>query len=124
MIYAEHGKEQDAFVAFVERALGVLAKEEYASFLSLFDGSRLTERELVSALRYLDERRPVLRVDDPAQVKCSRQDFCFFVFRDGSGYRLEYDLTTAGERNDLTLQVEFFKEKDRYIAVLDDLHTL
>ncbi len=32
MIYAEQGREQDVFIAFVEDALGKLAKEDYTSF--------------------------------------------------------------------------------------------
>jgi len=123
MIYAEQEKEQDVFVAFVEKALGKLAKEDYAAFLSMFDRS-MTEAELIFCLRYLDETRPILKIDDPAQVKSQNQRVDLFTFRDGSGYRMDYDLTTNGETNDLTVQVEFLKEKDGYLVVLDDLHTL
>ncbi|MBD5510119.1 MAG: hypothetical protein HDR08_02525 [Lachnospiraceae bacterium] len=124
MICAEKGKEQDSFTAFVEYALGILAKEDYASFLSLFDSSRLTEQDLILALKYLDETRPILKIDDPILTKSTYQDMLLIPFRDGSGYHMDYDLTTAGERNDLTIQIEFLKEADGYLAVLDDLHTL
>jgi len=123
MIYAEHGKEQDVFIAFVEDALGKLAKEDYASFLSLFDRS-MTEPDLIFCLRYLDKTRPVLKIDDPAQVKSQNQRIDLFTFSDGRGYCMDYDLTTNGEINDLTIQVEFLKEKDGYVVALDDLHTL
>ncbi len=123
MIYAEQGKEQDVFIAFVEDALGKLAKEDYTSFLSMFDRS-MTEPELILCLRYLDKTRPVLKIDDPAQVKSQNKRVDLFVFRDGRGYHMDYDLTTNGEINDLTLQVEFLKEKDGYVVALDDLHTL
>ncbi len=124
MIYAEKGKEQDSFTAFVEYALGVLAKEDYTSFLSLFDSSRLAEQDLILALKYLDETCPVLKIDDPALVKSKYQDILLIPFRDGSGYHMDYDLTTGGERNDLTIQIEFLKEADGYMVALDDLHTL
>ena len=124
MIHAENGKEQERFITFVEDALGILAKQDHTSFLALFDRSRLTEPDLTLALRYLDETRPILKIDDPAQVKNKRPEIYFGAFHDGSGYHMDYDLTTDGERNDLTLQVEFLKEKDGYIAVLDDLQTL
>ena len=123
MIYLERGKERECFVAFVEDALGKLAKEKYISFLSLFDRS-MTESDLISCLRYLDETRPIQKIDGPAQVKCQNQRIDLFTFADGKGYHLDYDLTTNGKINDLTIQVEFIKEKDRYIVVLDDLHTL
>lgn len=125
MIYAEKGKEQECFIDFVEKALGILAQEKYRDFLAVFDNSRiLTEEDLISALQYLDETRPVLKIDDPKQVKSQNQEIYLVAFRDGSGYCMDYDLTTDGEMNDLTLQVEFLKEGDGYIVSLDDLHTL
>ena len=68
MIYAEKGKERECFIDFVEKALGILAKEKYRDFLAVFDNSRiLTEQELISALQYLDETRPALYVTDGEQ---------------------------------------------------------
>lgn len=124
MVYAESGKERERFIAFVENALGILARQDYTSFFALFDSSRLTEQDLMLALRYLDETRPILKIDDPARVKNKCPEVYFSSFRDGSGYHMDYDLTTDGARNDLTIQVEFLKEKNGYTAVLDDLHTL
>lgn len=125
MIYTEKGKEQECFIDFVEKALGILAQEEYRDFLAVFDSSRiLTEEDLISALQYLDETRPVLKIDDPKQVKSKNQEIYLSTFRDGSGYYMDYDLTTNGEINDLTLQIEFLKKGDGYIVSLDDLHTL
>ena len=125
MIYAEKGREQECFIDFVEKALGILDKEKYRDFLAVFDNSRiLTEQELISALQYLDETRPVLKIDDPKQVKSQNQEIELFTLRDRSGYCMDYDLTTDGEMNDLTLQVEFLKKGDGYIVSLDDLHTL
>ena len=125
MIYAEKGKEQECFIDFVEKALGILPKEKYRDFLAVFDNSRiLTEQELISALQYLDETRPVLKIDDPKQVKSQNQEIELFTLRDGSGYCMDYDLTTDGEINDLTLQIEFLKKGVGYIVSLDHLHTL
>lgn len=125
MIYTEKGKEQECFIDFVEKALGILAQEKYHDFLVVFDNSRiLTEEDLISALQYLDETRPVLKIDDPKQVKSKNQEIYLSTFRDGSGYYMDYDLTTNGEINDLTLQIEFLKKGDGYIVSLDDLHTL
>ena len=125
MIYAEKGKEQDCFIDFVEKALGILAKEKYQEFLAVFDSSRiLTEQDLIFALQYLDETRPVLKIDDPKQVKSQNQKIDLFTFRDGSGYCMDYDLTTDCKINDLTLQIEFLKKGNGYTVSLDDLHTL
>ena len=125
MIYAEKGKEQECFIDFVEKALGILAQEKYRDFLAVFDSSRiLTEEDLISALQYLDETRPVLKIDDPKQVKNQNQEIYLVALRDGSGYCMDYALTTDGEINDLTLQIDFLRKGDRYIVSLDDLHTL
>lgn len=125
MIYAEKGKEQECFIDFVEKALGILAQEKYHDFLVVFDNSRiLTEEDLISTLQYLDETRPVLKIDDPKQVKNQNQEIYLVALRDGSGYCMDYALTTDGEINDLTLQIEFLKKGDGYIVSLDDLHTL
>ena len=125
MIYAEKGKEQECFIDFVEKALGILAQEKYHDFLVVFDNSRiLTEEDLISTLQYLDETRPVLKIDDPKQVKTQNQEIYLVALRDGSGYCMDYALTTDGEINDLTLQIEFLKKGDGYIVSLDDLHTL
>ena len=102
-----------------------MAQEKYRDFLAVFDNCRiLTEEDLISALQYLDETRPVLKIDDPKQVKSQNQEIYLVALRDGSGYCMDYDLTTDGEMNDLTLQVEFLKKGDGYIVSLDDLHTL
>ena len=57
-------------------------------------------------------------------MKNQNQEIYLVALRDGSGYCMDYDLTTDGEMNDLTLQVEFLKKGDGYIVSLDDLHTL
>ena len=125
MIYAEKGKEQECFIDFVEKALGILAQEKYHDFLVVFDNSRiLTEEDLISALQYLDKTRPALKIDDPKKVKNQNQEIYLVALRDGSGYCMDYALTTDGEINDLTLQIEFLKKGDGYIVSLDDLHTL
>lgn len=124
MIYVEKGKEQEQFIAFIEYAIGILSEENYTSFLKLFDSRRLTERDLILALKYLDESRCAVKVDNPAQTKIKNQIININSFNDDSGYWIDYDLTTDGEFNDLTIQIEFLKQKDEYLVVLDDLHTL
>lgn len=124
MIYAEKGKEQDSFIDFVEKALGKLSEEKYSDFLAMFDSSRLTEQDLIFALKYLDNTNPVQKIDNPLLVKSKNQRIEFFTYRDGRGYAMDYDLTTDGEINDLTIQIEFLKKENGYAAGLDDLHTL
>ncbi|RGC23187.1 hypothetical protein DXA09_07920 [Absiella sp. AM54-8XD] len=123
MIKVETGKEKDCFVAYIEQALAKLSIEDDDAFLSLFDTSRLSKKDLILALRYLDETQPVMKIDDPTSTK-NKQDIYLEAFNDGSGYFMDYDLMTDGELNDLTLQVEFIKKENGYFVVLNDLRTL
>jgi len=102
----------------------ILSKEDYASFLALFDASRLTEEDLIRALKYLDETRPILKIDDPMLIKSKNQHTYLSTFSNGSGYHMDYDLTTEGEINDLTIQVDFEKREKGYAVMLDDLHVM
>lgn len=124
MIYVHKGKEREQFIAFVEHALSILAEENYASFLTLFDSSRLEEQDIILALKYLDESRSTVRVDNPAQIKRENQGVDIHRYNDGSGYWMDYDLTTDGAPNDLTIQIDFLKKEEGYFVVLEDLHTL
>ena len=124
MIYVDKGREQEQFISFVEHALSILAEENYTSFLMLFDSSRLAEQDLILALKYLDDSRSTVGVDNPAQIKRDNQRVDIYTYNDGSGYGMDYDLTTDGELNDLTIQIDFLKQKEGYFVVLDDLHTL
>lgn len=124
MIYAEEGKEQEKFIDFAENALGILAREKYSDFLAVFDSSRLTEQDLYLALRYLDDTQPMVKIDDPVLLKDRLQRIDFLAYTDGRGYCMDYDLTTNGEPNDLTVQIEFLKKDNGYFVELDDLHTL
>ena len=123
MIKVETGKEKDCFVAYIEQALAKLSIEDDDAFLSLFDTSRLSKKDLIFALRYLDETQPVMKIDDPTSTK-NKQDIYLEAFDDSSGYFMDYDLMTDGELNDLTLQVEFIKKENGYFVVLNDLRTL
>ena len=123
MIKVETGKEKDCFVAYIEQALAKLSIKYDDAFLSLFDTSRLSKKDLILALRYLDETQPVMKIDDPTSTK-NKQDIYLEAFNDGSGYFMDYDLMTDGELNDLTLQVEFIKKENGYFVVLNDLRTL
>ena len=47
MIKVETGKEKDCFVAYIEQALAKLSIEDDDAFLSLFDTSRLSKKDLI-----------------------------------------------------------------------------
>ena len=61
--------------------------------------------------------------DVPFTGKGSR--FYVYVFNNGKGFAVDYDLSTDGQPNDLTLQMEFFDDENGgYNAFVDDCHVL
>lgn len=52
------------------------------------------------------------------------QQLNFYHFNNGSGFHVDYDLTTDGELNDLTLQMEFLYEGEGLRPVFLGLHVL
>ena len=124
MLNVEQGKEKSIFISYIEKAIKLLSREEYASFISFFDYSHLSEEDLKLALRFYDETYPILKIDDPTVIKCNNRGTYLIRFLDGSGYHMDYDLTTDGEINDLTMQVVFRKCDSGYEFILDDLHCL
>lgn len=124
MIQVELGQEERGFVSFIENTLSKLAEEKYDIFLSMFDSSRISEDGLILALRFLDEDLPAIKIDNPMKVKFNERHIDIGQYKNGSGYWMDYDLTTNGQPNDLTVQVKFLKQDIYYFVSLEDLHTL
>lgn len=124
MIHVKTGQEEKGFISFIENAISKLAKEEYTAFLDMFDDSRVSNGGLILALKYLDEDCPIMKIDDPLEIKYSGQHIDIGQYHDGSGYYMDYDLTTDGKLNDLTIHIEFLKHGADYFISLEDLHTM
>ena len=124
MIKVEMGREEEGFISYIEKTISKLAKEAYDAFLGMFDNSRISRDGLILALKYLDEEWPITKIDNPIKIKCEEQRIDIVQYNDGNGYHMDYDLTTDGELNDLTIQIEFLKHGTDYLVSLEDLHTL
>lgn len=124
MIKVETGREEEGFISYIEKTISKLAKEAYDAFLGMFDNSRISRDGLILALKYLDEERSITKIDNPMEIKCEEQRIDIVQYIDGSGYHMDYDLTTDGELNDLTIQIEFLKHGTDYSVSLEDLRTL
>lgn len=68
---------------------------------------------------------------DKYDVPCNfrpQSEYCQFecyIYRDGSGFKVDYDFTTNKELNDLTLQMEFiYTESQTLTARILDAHVL
>jgi len=51
--------------------------------------------------------------------------FEVFLWKNNKGFSIDYDLTTDGDLNDLTLQMDFFFQENHTLrAVITDIHVL
>lgn len=124
MIKVEQGKEEEIFIDFANKMIELLSQELYEDIIAILDDSRLSKEDIILALKYLDEELPVLKIDNPFKVRCEKCRIEVFKYNDNSGYALDHDLSTNGEVNDLTLQLEFLQKGMEYAVILDDIHTL
>ena len=65
-----------------------------------------------------------MQIGNPKITVCVDRRCDIIRFNDRIGYAMDYDLTTNGARNDLTIQIEFWLNGSGYNVVLDDLHAL
>lgn len=124
MIQGNYDINPDIFVSYIENAVSKLADEQYLAFVQMFDESRLSEKDVILALKFSDEDYPVTKIDNPLEVKCGERRVDTGKFNDNSGFYMDYDLTTGGELNDLSLSCEFLRTEGGYRVCLSDLHTL
>lgn len=90
--------------------------EQYAEFeeLSLSDFTELIEGFLeINELPYMDH----FGVPCTFSPQYEYHQLHCIVYRDGSGFHADYDLTTNGELNDLTLQMDFLLTESGTLAV-------
>ena len=77
----------------------------------------LEEYQTINGLSHYDE------YDVPFTGNRPRIDV--YVFDNGEGFAVDYDLSTDGQPNDLTLQIRFFNNGNGgYNAFVDDCHVL
>ena len=124
MIQDKNGINTDTFVSYIEQAVSKLADEQYSAFVHMFDSSRLSDQDVVLALKFLDMEVPVTKIDNPLTVKSMESRYDIGELNDGSGYYMDYNLSTGGDLNDLTLSCEFLKTEGGYRVCLSDLHTM
>lgn len=60
----------------------------------------------------------------PKYDKSLYQQFSVILYNNGTGFQVDYDLTTDSEINDLTLIMEFLFVENGVNAYIDDIHVL
>lgn len=98
--------------------------EKYAEFedLSLSDFTELIEGFLeINELPYMDR----FEVPCTFNPQYEYHQLSCIIYNDGSGFHVDYDLTTDGDLNDLTLQMDFlFTESGALLVKVLDAHVM
>ncbi|MDE7432686.1 MAG: hypothetical protein K2N34_12340 [Lachnospiraceae bacterium] len=114
----------------VKEVVNCIAEKRYTDILKYanFENISLSDfKEEIEGFLELNE----LPYIDKFDVLCTFQpqyeyhQLSCYIYRDGSGFHMDYDLTTDRELNDLTLQMEFlFMESDVLLAKILDAHVM
>ena len=114
----------------VREVVNCIAQKNYTNLqnYAVLESLSLSDfMEEIEGFLELNELPYIDRFDVPCTFKPQyeyQQLFCI-VYRDGRGFHVDYDLTTDGERNDLTLQMEFlFTESGSLAAKILQVHVL
>ena len=98
--------------------------EKYAEFngISLSNFTRLIEDFLeINELPYMDR----FEIPCTFNPQYEYHQLSCIVYSDGSSFHADYDLTTDGELNDLTLQLDFrFTESGMLVVKVLDAHVM
>ncbi len=98
----------------VEAVVNLMAKNDYESMSDLVNN---TAEDLADLKDWVNSTLEMNELDgiDAYGVECNfhpqyeYHQLSVYPFDDESGFAVDYDLTTDGEQNDLTLQLEFKK---------------
>jgi len=105
----------------VKEIVNCLARKEYKS---ITDYAYLNEEysiddleELFSNFLTLNELSHYDAYETPHKFHPNYEyhQMTIFIYNDNSGFAVDYDLTTDGELNDLTLQIEFLYDSENKI---------
>lgn len=108
----------------VKKLVNALAEQDYDGFYQMLDTSVWTLEDLKEfASLNLDMGVDAYGAYDEPCCLPDRVDF-LYEFDDETGFAVEYDLTTNGECNDWTLQLEFLYAGDFLKVGLEDIHIL
>ena len=125
--------EKDALkiaVPVVKNVVDCIAEKNYEHMFDYAELSAGNRNDLINAIiQFMDDAE--LTFIDPFDTPCKYvsevhyDQLDVFIYSDGRGFAIDYFLTTDGEENDLTLQMEFLiDENGNYSAFIEDCHVL
>ena len=110
----------------MKKLVNALSEKDYDGFYALLDASVWTLEDL-KEFAELNLEMDIDKFGTPLHhvEKAGAYDQCaLYEFDDDTGFAVDYDLTTDGDWNDWTLQMEFLYEGDFLKVILSDIHIL
>ena len=101
----------------VESIVNLISKNDYESMLEVVTNSAEDLRSIQDWVNSFLEMNGMDGIDS-YDVECrfspnyEYHQLSCYLFDDGSGFAVDYDLTSDGELSDLTLQIDFKKQQD------------
>ncbi len=114
----------------VKELVNCIAEKRYADIeqYAELEGISLSDfKELVEGFLEINELPYIDRFEVPCTFhpQYEYHQLSCIVYRDGRGFHVDYDLTTDGELNDLTLQMDFlFTASGALAAKVLDAHVM
>lgn len=130
MIRYEQGKEVTSAEKVVEQVVNAISEADYSKIAEIVDDLDCWSADKIKECAEGFKSANSLRCFDRHGVPCSFKPWYeynqlkFYKWDDGTGMSCEYDLTTDGDLNDLTLMMDFYFEKNMLRSVFKDLHVL
>jgi hypothetical protein len=130
MIKYELGKEMISAEKIVEQVVNKISEADYSSIEDIvddIDGMSISEiEEYAEGFKSINdlERFDGYGIPCSFKPKYEYHQLSFYKWNDGKGMSCEYDLTTDGDLNDLTLMIDFYYEEGMLKSVFTDLHVL
>lgn len=115
---------------FVKEIVNCIAEKRYADIEkhAVFEEISLScFTELIEGFLELNELPYMDRFEVPCNFspRYEYHQLSCIVYKDGSGFHADYDLTTDGELNDLTLQMDFlFAESGGFVVKVLNAHVM
>lgn len=117
-------------IEIIKLVVNSLSRKQFEEVSDITNLASLTIENITEIVNeYLELNK--LKYIDAFGVKCgfnpnyAYKQINFYHYTNGTGFAADYDLTTDGELNDLTLQMEFLYGKgDLLTSYLVDLHVL
>ncbi|MBY6915767.1 MULTISPECIES: hypothetical protein [Clostridium] len=130
MIKYELGEEMISAEKIVEKVVNSISEANYSKITEIVDDlDCLTISEIEECAEGFKSINHLERFDSYG-IACSFKpkyeyhQLKFYKWNDGNGMSCEYDLTTDGDLNDLTLMIDFYYEENMLRSVFKDLHVL